>query len=83
MNIEEKCFAELDWLYPAFRLTTKRSTAEFDEHLAAVLHALYRDEVECENERREKEGLGWKTTLDIIGEWHVARGLVKDRTQDN
>jgi hypothetical protein len=64
MSLEEKCFTELDTLYPMLRSTTK-SSAETDEHLAAVLHTLCHDEIRRENERRAKEGLGWKITLKI------------------
>jgi hypothetical protein len=46
-----------------------------DEYLAALLHAFNRDEMRLETEKRAKKRLGWKTALDIVGEWRVARGL--------
>ena len=76
MNLEEKCFSDLDFLYP--KMESKKSDLEIDKHLAAALNVLYLDEIRCENKRRQSNGLPRISPVDIVNQWHVSRRLVED-----
>ena len=76
MNLEEKCFSDLDFLYPKLELT--KSDSDIDKHLVAALNVLYLDEIRCENKRRQSIGLPRISPVDIVNEWHVSRRLVED-----
>jgi hypothetical protein len=76
MNLEEKCFSDLDFLYP--KLESTKRDSELDKHLVAALNVLYLDEIRSENKRRQSTGLPRISPVDIVNEWHVSRRLVED-----
>jgi replication-associated recombination protein RarA len=76
MNLEEKCFSDLDFLYP--KMESTKSDSEIDKHLAAALNVLYLDEIRRENKRRQSMGLPRISPEDLVNEWHVSRRFVED-----
>jgi hypothetical protein len=76
MNLEEKCFSDLDFLYP--KLESTKRDSEIDKHLVAALNVLYLDEIRCENKRRQSIGLPRISPVDIVNKWHESRRLVED-----
>jgi replication-associated recombination protein RarA len=76
MSLEEKCFSDLDFLYP--KMESTESICEIDKHLAAALNVLYLDEIRRENKRRQSNGLPRIRPADIVNEWHANRHVAKN-----
>jgi hypothetical protein len=76
MSLEEKCFSDLDFLYPKMGSTNRK--CEIDKHLAAALNVLYLDEIRRENKTRQSNGLPRISPTDIVNEWHANRHVAKN-----
>lgn len=73
MTLQEKCFSDLDFLYP--KMDSDKSDFEIDRHLVAALSVLYVDEIKRENKRRQSKGLPRISPADIVAVWHDARRI--------
>lgn len=75
MSLQEKCFRDLDFLYP--KMDSSQSDPEIDRHLMAALSVLYLDEIKHENKRRLSKGLPRISPADIVAAWHSVRRTVE------